>query len=273
MDKFLVRIAERWMKINRLTRFIFALIISFALGTIFFGWTGFYLDGYFSSKGHPVVFWSIFGMVFFSVIFFFLDLDLKKSQELKEKNQELAEKNQELKELALTDLTTGLRNSRFIEEEAPMIVGRAKREKKILCVLYCDIDSFKKINDTHGHSIGDAVLKRFAKELRAIFSRTDDLISRKGNRSDEFTVYWLSTKLEATETFIRKIRSNLREIEVKGVKFSVSAGFACLDYTHFQDHYFYENPETLSKILFDLEKLADQNLYKEKGNNKKAGGQ
>ena len=64
--------------------------------------------------------------------------------------------------LALTDSLTGLFNRRYLMVHLEKLLAKNRDAKKNLCVLMMDIDFFKKINDTHGHAVGDEVLKIFA---------------------------------------------------------------------------------------------------------------
>ncbi|RZD17133.1 MAG: GGDEF domain-containing protein [Candidatus Acididesulfobacter guangdongensis] len=90
------------------------------------------------------------------------------------------------KELAITDSLTGIYNRRFMYEFAKMEISRAIRNKSPLSFGIIDIDKFKEINDTYGHYIGDSILKEFADDLRKLFMRKQDLITRYGG--DEFIV-------------------------------------------------------------------------------------
>jgi diguanylate cyclase (GGDEF)-like protein len=90
------------------------------------------------------------------------------------------------KELAITDSLTGIYNRRFMYEFAKMEISRAIRNKSPLSFGIIDIDKFKEINDAYGHYIGDSILKEFADDLRKLFMRKQDLITRYGG--DEFIV-------------------------------------------------------------------------------------
>jgi diguanylate cyclase (GGDEF)-like protein len=90
------------------------------------------------------------------------------------------------KELAITDSLTGIYNRRFMYEFAKMEISSAIRNKSPLSFGIIDIDRFKEINDAYGHYIGDSILKEFADDLRKLFMRKQDLITRYGG--DEFIV-------------------------------------------------------------------------------------
>lgn len=98
----------------------------------------------------------------------------------------LREREEELHLMALTDSLTGLANRRAFMDQLDQSDARALRENPSqVCVLFCDVDHFKSINDTYGHTAGDAVLCEVAARLKAHF-RTEDTIGRLGG--DEFAV-------------------------------------------------------------------------------------
>lgn len=118
---------------------------------------------------------------------------------------ELKRAQDKILQLARFDSLTGLANRSVFRERVEIAMDRAKRNRKLGAVLFLDLDNFKRINDTFGHSIGDQLLQEIAKRLNDVF-RTEDttfnsdctpeqdnhLIARLGG--DEFTV--LLTEIE-----------------------------------------------------------------------------
>ena len=103
-----------------------------------------------------------------------------------EATQALRAKTQELEQSALTDPLTGLRNRRFIVQRLDddlRLVRRQFEEAQRrgdpppldadLCFVMFDIDHFKRINDTHGHATGDAVLVQMRERLQEVFRESD----------------------------------------------------------------------------------------------------
>lgn len=88
-----------------------------------------------------------------------------------------------LEELALNDSLTGLANRRLLDDRMSMALIHAHRNKSAMAVVYLDLDGFKQINDTLGHSAGDILLKMVAKRLVATV-RAEDTVARLGG--DEF---------------------------------------------------------------------------------------
>ena len=81
----------------------------------------------------------------------------------------------------MRDALTGLGNRRFFDEELEMSL----KSDPVVCLLMCDLDNFKGINDKFGHAVGDMVLKQFADILNAA-ARRDDLAARVGG--EEFAM-------------------------------------------------------------------------------------
>lgn len=83
------------------------------------------------------------------------------------------------------DSLTGLANRAGFLVRLERALTRSRDQRSMLVVMYLDIDHFKQVNDTHGHAVGDAVLKTFAQRLAGVL-RPSDVIGRLGG--DEFTV-------------------------------------------------------------------------------------
>ena len=86
---------------------------------------------------------------------------------------------------SLTDALTGLSNRRMFDETLRMRIDEARAQKTELCLLLCDIDHFKKVNDTWGHQTGDQILRFLGSALQA-HARPDFLVSRYGG--EEFAM-------------------------------------------------------------------------------------
>jgi diguanylate cyclase (GGDEF)-like protein/PAS domain S-box-containing protein len=98
---------------------------------------------------------------------------------------ELRRNESRLRDLAYHDQLTGLYNRTAFIELLEHSLHRAQRRSEKLAVLFLDLDRFKRINDTLGHSVGDELLREMAKRLRGII-RGEDEVARLGG--DEFTI-------------------------------------------------------------------------------------
>lgn len=90
-----------------------------------------------------------------------------------------------LTQIAYHDKITGLPNRHFFAEQLQRAVESTKRYGRRCCVMFIDLDHFKKVNDTYGHEVGDDLLRLVATKLTAE-SRTTDFVSRLGG--DEFAI-------------------------------------------------------------------------------------
>lgn len=124
-------------------------------------------------------------------------------QGLARRNLELAAALRRAEEAALTDTLTGLPNRRYAVEQLSRECAAAERGDRPLSVLMLDIDHFKRINDAHGHAVGDAVLVEIARRLNKT-SRTSDVACRFGG--EEFLIIAVDTPLADTTRLAERIR-------------------------------------------------------------------
>ncbi|MEM7679558.1 MAG: PleD family two-component system response regulator [Pseudomonadota bacterium] len=131
--------------------------------------------------------------------------------------------------MALTDSLTGLHNRRYLEVHIDKLLEKNKAAGKALSVLILDIDHFKSVNDTHGHGVGDEILKQFAQRLKDNV-RSFDLVARLGG--EEFVVilpevtdgraYMVSERLR------RCIAERPFEAEISGGKLDVTTSIGAV---------------------------------------------
>jgi len=148
---------------------------------------------------------------------------------------------------ALTDLLTDLPNRRHLELFLDKAWAAARRGRK-LSVVFFDLDNFKQINDEHGHTEGDRVLKAFSTIL-AERTRRMDLSSRRGG--EEFVSVLIDCDIEAADGFAEHVRRRFEETDFGWGRATTSAGVVEL-----QDHM--DSPESLVVA-------ADRALYRAKG--------
>jgi diguanylate cyclase (GGDEF)-like protein len=111
-----------------------------------------------------------------------------------------------LEELATTDGLTGLLNKRVLLELGQQKVRAAARYGKPLSVIQTDIDFFKKVNDTHGHDVGDQVIKGLAGILRRL-KRGTDYVARFGG--EEFVIICEETDAQGAVILAERVREEL----------------------------------------------------------------
>lgn len=104
---------------------------------------------------------------------------------------------------ATLDALTGLNNRRQFETRLKQEVATAQRQHKPLCAMMIDVDFFKSVNDTHGHVIGDLVLKNIANIIKSTL-REYDIASRYGG--EEFSILLPYTKIEEAFAVAQRLR-------------------------------------------------------------------
>ena len=132
-----------------------------------------------------------------------------------------------LQNLASTDELTGLANRRALLSFAADAVARAHRDEAALAVLMIDIDHFKRVNDRHGHAVGDQVL-RHASRVLAAGLRERDRLGRVGG--EEFVAVLPGATLAQARQVAERMRSAIDAARLIGptgeVRFTVSIGVA-----------------------------------------------
>ncbi|MFN3763999.1 MAG: PleD family two-component system response regulator [Aliihoeflea sp.] len=156
-------------------------------------------------------------------------------------------------EMAVTDGLTGLHNRRYLDSHLASLAAKARSRGKPLSVLITDIDRFKSINDTHGHDVGDDILREFAMRLRHSV-RGFDLACRYGG--EEFVIVMPDTDPVLAEKVAERIREQIArnpftvEEGGKTLEVTISVGVASLK----------GEPDTVT----DMMKRADVALYQAK---------
>jgi two-component system cell cycle response regulator len=140
---------------------------------------------------------------------------------------DLAQAHERLNNLATTDGLTGLANHRSFQNTFEIMLSRAERRQSPLCLLLCDLDHFKRINDNYGHPFGDQVLKGVASVLANAVRRVD-LAGRYGG--EEFAVVLEETDRHQGRQIAERIREKVQAISFrhKGEKVNptISLGMA-----------------------------------------------
>jgi diguanylate cyclase (GGDEF)-like protein len=174
-------------------------------------------------------------------------LSMALAEQIRRANKEKLQAQQ----LARIDMLTKLNNRRAFNELCTPIWHNAIRHKHKLCIILLDIDEFKSINDNHGHTAGDLVLKEVAKILSHTI-REGDVLARWGG--EEFAVLLPMTSLEDAALMANRIRETVANLRVKygisKIRTTISAGVAQLD--------------SDTQSIEDLFTIADAGLYQAK---------
>jgi diguanylate cyclase (GGDEF)-like protein/putative nucleotidyltransferase with HDIG domain len=146
---------------------------------------------------------------------------------------------------ARTDALTGLHNRRAFEEQIGLEVERARRGLRSLSVIIADLDEFKRFNDRHGHSAGDAALVRIAETLGSA-KRQIDSVARTGG--EEFALILPDTSETGALLVAERVRAAVeRDFAGQLEELTLSLGVACYP----------EHGTTADELLV----AADQAMY------------
>jgi diguanylate cyclase len=135
-------------------------------------------------------------------------------------------------ELSLKDHLTGLANRRHFRAVLEREIDRVTRSGEAALLLMLDIDHFKQINDQHGHTVGDEVLRALA---RIVLSnvRATDCAGRYGG--DEFAIVLRGMHLDGATAVAHRIREQVQALQLHdmpGLQFTTSMGVATADHRH-----------------------------------------
>jgi diguanylate cyclase (GGDEF)-like protein len=161
--------------------------------------------------------------------------------------------------MAITDGLTGLFNRRYFQQALERELARADRGASSLALLLLDIDHFKVLNDTYGHALGDAVLKKIADVLGETL-RKGDVLARYGG--EEFVVLLPQSTYQGAQEFAQRVWKAVGTAPIHpgggALRVTASVGWALL-------------PEDVDSAEALLE-ASDRALYyaKETGRNKVA---
>lgn len=221
--------------------------------------------------------WLLFSIlaIIISLILYYLwqrDKVFKHLESLvKTRTQELETKNILLEKLSNTDSLTGLYNRHYLHALIDKELAHVRRKfyqgqgEQYLVVMLVDIDHFKNINDTYGHTAGDAVLQQVSNTLKSNI-RESDLLVRWGG--EEFLIILKDFELNQAQIFAEQLRNNiekniitLNENTDKKIQLTCSMGYS---------HYPFNKNEPEQYNWENIIELADIALYAAKENQRNA---
>jgi two-component system cell cycle response regulator len=187
-------------------------------------------------------------------------------EKLKCEHMQLEFANKEIMILSQTDPLTGCYNRGYLTDRLPQEIKRARRYRHPLTICMCDIDHFKRVNDTFGHQFGDYVLKSFVTCIRRWIRKDVDWVARYGG--EEFLIVLPETDLAGASKHAERLRQEVAEmvIAANGSQVQITASFGLATIDHLSAR---------TKGLTDaLINMADQYLYQAKaaGRNRIAFG-
>jgi len=157
---------------------------------------------------------------------------------------------QRLEIMATKDKLTGIDNRHAFDPAFQQVLKTASRNNQALSVVLIDIDHFKKVNDNHGHIVGDKVLQIIAGLLKKNL-RESDLLCRWGG--EEFMMLLPKCELKDAKLLAEKIRLQIEKekMMIEGKQVAITASFGICEYTH-------------NKTQHDVFECVDSALYRAK---------
>lgn len=178
--------------------------------------------------------------VFFGGFFIYPQIrtQVREQGKLREMTESLSVKSESLQHAALTDGLTGMQNRRYFDDALREYMDEFRKIEKPVGLMIIDLDHFKAVNDTHGHDIGDQVLRNVAKCLRDM-TRYHDVVARLGG--EEFAVVAPNMDMHTLTTFAERIRKAIGNMVIVSgnvrLKVTASLGLAVWDRKESQDQF------------------------------------
>ena len=160
---------------------------------------------------------------------------------------------------ATLDALTGFYNRQQLDERIKQEISSAKRKHTSLCVIMTDIDFFKRVNDTYGHSTGDLVLKTVAKIIRTHL-REYDIAARYGG--EEFVIILPSTKKDEAQNVAERLRKAIEKKVIDIEKVNTKNEQKNISVTISLGVYNYKSSDKPANVIMN----ADKALYQAKEN-------
>ncbi|MEA5499690.1 diguanylate cyclase domain-containing protein [Limnoraphis robusta] len=135
--------------------------------------------------------------------------------------QQLQHANEELQHLATHDQLTQLANRRYFDEYLTQEWQRLTREQGLLSLILCDVDYFKRYNDTYGHLAGDECLTKVAQVIRHGVKRPADLAARYGG--EEFVIILPNTDSQGAIQVVQTIQADIFQLHIPHESSSASS--------------------------------------------------
>ncbi|WP_457937972.1 GGDEF domain-containing protein [Mesorhizobium sp. 10J20-29] len=190
--------------------------------------------------------------LFFGIFFIYplIRIHVNEESKLRAMAASLSARSQTMEKAALTDGLTGMQNRRYFDDALKEYLDEFRRIERPVGLMILDLDHFKQVNDTHGHDVGDEVLRAVADCLKDL-TRYHDIVARLGG--EEFAVVAPNMDDEMMRRFAERIRKAISGLSIMSgnvtLRVTTSVGIAVWDCK--------ESAESLFR-------RADQHLYEAK---------
>jgi diguanylate cyclase (GGDEF)-like protein len=190
--------------------------------------------------------------LFFGIFFIFplIRTQAREEGKLRAMTKSLSARSETLQQAALTDALTGMQNRRYFDDALREYLDEFRRIDRPVGLMIFDLDHFKMVNDTHGHDVGDEVLRAVANCLKDM-TRYHDVVARLGG--EEFAVVAPNMDTDMLIRLAERIRSGIAGMPILSgnirLRITASVGLAVWDHEESAEDFF---------------RRADQHLYRAK---------
>ncbi|MBX3576889.1 MAG: GGDEF domain-containing protein [Rhizobiaceae bacterium] len=178
---------------------------------------------------------------------------VKEEGKLRAMTESLSARSETLQQAALTDSLTGMQNRRYFDDALKEYLAEFRRIDKPVGLMILDLDHFKQVNDTHGHDVGDEVLRAVSNCLKDM-TRYHDVVARLGG--EEFAVVAPNMDGDLLMKLAERIRKAIAGMAIVSgnvrLKITTSVGLAVWDGRETADQ-FYRRADTM---LYQAKKLG-----------------
>lgn len=193
--------------------------------------------------------------VLFGVFFIYplMRTQAREEGKLRAMTESLSAKSETFQQAALTDALTGMQNRRYFDDALKEYLEEFRRIDKPVGLMVLDLDHFKHINDTHGHDVGDDVLRAVAGCLRDL-TRYHDVVARLGG--EEFAVVAPNMDVELLSKFAERIRAAISAMSISSgnvrLRVTTSVGLAVWDRSETADDFY----RRADKLLYQAKRMG-----------------
>lgn len=193
---------------------------------------------------------AVFGIFF---IYPLIRQQVREEGKLRAMTVSLSARSETLEHAALTDALTGMQNRRYFDDALKEYLQEFQRIQKPVGLLILDLDHFKQVNDTHGHDVGDEVLRAVSNCLRD-FTRFHDVVARLGG--EEFAVVAPNMDSDMLIKLAERIRKAIASLVVQSgnirLRVTASIGMAVWDGKETADEFY----RRADRMLYEAKRLG-----------------
>ncbi|BCH31976.1 GGDEF domain-containing protein [Mesorhizobium sp. L-8-10] len=193
--------------------------------------------------------------LFFGIFFIYplIRTQVKEEGKLREMTMTLSQRSETLQHAALTDSLTGMHNRRYFDDALREYIAEFRRIDRPVGLMVLDLDHFKQVNDTHGHDVGDEVLRAVAGCLKDL-TRYHDVVARVGG--EEFAVVAPNMDTDQLAKLAERIRKAIAGMAVLSgnvrLRITTSMGLAVWDGEETAEGFY----RRADKLLYEAKRLG-----------------